>query len=109
MPFHRLIPPEVLKADKDYHMFGLEDADRPVGEGAGCATGHDPGYWRDVQAKLAHHLTVPLPQVLSRHDPAKMEKKRKPCATPPVFFTNDIELLFAYACLSWDRDSGPRR
>ena len=55
---------------------------------------------------LAFH-GKPLRTLLESHTLAALESKRRALRDSVGFFLNDIELMFAYACLSWERGREP--
>lgn len=97
-----LVPERALDADKDYNPFGgwpfrLDQSARVLDRKLAAMFGH----WKHVENVRAFHRT-PLDRLLKGATPEAMEKRRRDLRGKYGFFLNDIELLFAYACLEWD-------
>lgn len=97
-----LVPERALDADKDYNPFGgwpfrLDQSAKALDARLAAMFGH----WEHVERVRKFHRT-PLDRLLKGATPQAMEKRRRDLRGKYGFFLNDIELLFAYACLEWD-------
>ncbi|MCW5706945.1 hypothetical protein [Shinella sp.] len=102
-----LVPERELGADKDYNPFGgwpfrLDQSAKVLDARLAAIFSH----WKHVERVRKFHAT-PLDQLLTRSTPEAMEKKRRDLRGKYGFFLNDIELLFAYACLEWENGRRP--
>lgn len=96
-----LVPEDELQADKGYNPFGgwpfrLDQSAKALDERLAAILSH----WKHVERVRKFHET-PLESLLQASTPAEMEKRRTDLRGEYGFFLNDIELLFAYACLEW--------
>lgn len=97
-----LVPEAALDADKDYNPFGgwpfrLDQSAKALDARLAAIFSH----WEHVERVRQFHRT-PLDRLLRGATPEAMEKRRRDLRGKHGFFLNDIELLFAYACLEWD-------
>lgn len=102
-----LAPEREMDADKEYHPVGgwpfrLDQSARTLDRKLAAIFGH----WKHVERVRKFHRT-PLDRLLAESTPEAMEKKRRDLRGKYGFFLNDIELLFAYACLGWERSGRP--
>lgn len=98
-----LVPEPELGADKDYNPFGgwpfrLNQSAKMLDARLAAIFSH----WKHVERVRRFHAT-PLDRFLAESTPAAMEKRRRDLRGKYGFFLNDIELLFAYACLEWEK------
>ena len=98
-----LVPKRALDADKDYNPFGgwpfrLDQSAKALDARLAAIFGH----WEHVERVRTFHRT-PLDRLLKDSTPETMEERRRDLRGKCGFFLNDIELLFAYACLEWKK------
>src|SRR5690606_19082540 len=96
-----LVPERYLAADKDYDPFGgwrfrLDQSAKVLDARLASIFGH----WKHIERVRKFHAT-PLDRLLAGSTPQAMEEKRRDLRGKVGFFLNDIELLFARACLEW--------
>lgn len=102
-----LVPETELAADDGYNAFGgwpfkLDQSARILDARLAAIVSH----LEHVERVRAFHDT-PLARLLAGSTPEAMEKQRRDLRGQYGFFLNDIELLFAYACLQWERAGRP--
>lgn len=102
-----LIPANELDADKDYNPLGgwpfrLDQSAKALDAKLAAIFSH----WKHVERVRKFHAT-PLDRFLAGSTPEAMEKRRRDLRGKYGFFLNDIELLFAYACLEWENGRRP--
>ncbi len=107
--FAMVVPDEELQKDKDFHAFGgwkfrLDQSAKLLEKRLQAIFRH----WRHVQDAAAFHRK-PLRELLESASPKAMEENRRDLRDKHGFFVNDIELLFAYACLEWEKGRKPDR
>lgn len=98
-----LVPERELGADKDYNPFGgwpfkIDQSAKVLDTKLAAIFSH----WKHVERVQIFHRT-PLDRFLAESTPETMEKRWRDLRGKYGFFLNDIELLFAYACLEWER------
>jgi len=98
-----LVPERALDADKEYHAFGgwpfrIDQSARALDAKLAAIFSH----WKHVERVRKFHRT-PLDRLLADATPEAMEERRRDLRGKYGFFLNDIELLFAYACLEWEK------
>ena len=97
-----LVPEQALATDKTYNPFGgwpfkLDQSAKILDARLAAIFSH----WKHAERVRVFHET-PLDRFLAGSTPKAMEKKRRDLRGSHGFFLNDIELLFAYACLEWE-------
>lgn len=98
-----LIPEQERAVDKQYNSFGgwsfkLTQSAKTLDARLAAIFGH----WKHVERVRKFHET-PLDRLLAEEIPEAMEQRRRDLRGEYGFFLNDIELLFAYACLEWEK------
>lgn len=102
-----LVPEGELAADKDYNPFGgwpfkLNQSSKALEKILSAIFSH----WKNVERVRKFH-TTPLEKILAETSVEALEKKRRDLRGEYGFFLNDIEMLFAFACLEWERGNRP--
>ena len=102
-----LVPEEELAADESYNPFGgwpfkLNQSAKVLDARLAAIFSH----FNHVERVRRFHNT-PLGRLLAASRPEAMERKRRDLRGEYGFFLNDIELLFAYACLEWEQAGRP--
>ena len=102
-----LVPEEELDQDEGYHSFGgwpfkLNQSAKILDSRLAAILSH----WKHLDRVRTFHHT-PLSALLAKESPESMELRRRDLRGQYGFFLNDIELLFAYACLEWDTAGRP--
>ncbi|WP_022704284.1 hypothetical protein [Pseudorhodobacter ferrugineus] len=102
-----LIHDDALQADALYDAFGgwnfkLTQSAKVLDVRLDAILSH----WACTEPMRRFHA-VPLPEHLAKSTPDAMEKQRKTLRGSVGFFMNDIELLFAYACIDWEKGNRP--
>ncbi len=97
-----LVPERELRADKEYNPFGgwpfrLDQSAKTLDARLAAIFRH----WKHIERVRKFH-EMPLDRFLAESPPEAMEERRRDLRGTYGFFLNDIELLFAYACLEWE-------
>ncbi len=102
-----LVPEKELAADDGYNAVGgwpfrLDQSAKVLDARLAAIFRH----LKHVERVRRFH-DAPLDRLLAASTPEAMEKRRRDLRGRYGFFLNDIELLFAYACLEWERAGRP--
>lgn len=107
--YRALVPDDEIASDRNYDPFGgwkfkLSQSQALLEKRLESIFRH----WAHAERAFAFHRT-PLRDVLAASTPQVLEKRRRDLRARHGFFLNDLELLFACACLEWEQGRRPDR